>query len=205
MDKMTQIRQLLRELVGVEKPLHLFQLVEVVSVDGDVCTVKLDTLEIPDVRLSSIVGGAENGVLYTPAVGSVLLVADISCGELRDLVVLAYSEIDSIKVHKGKTTLIIDGEKVDLTVGNSAIKITESLVEFNGGTNKGVVKVADLVSKLNTLEKDINTLKTALAGWVPANPLETDGKALKLAITAWSGGQLATTVEANLVNDKFKH
>ena len=70
MDKPTQIRSLLRSIAGTDRPSFSFRLMEVVGVDGDLCRAKLGDLEIPGIRLSSIDGGSENGLLVVPARGS---------------------------------------------------------------------------------------------------------------------------------------
>ena len=57
---------------------------EIVSIQDDTtCTVKLeDDLQLSDVRLRSVVNSEESGIVITPAVGSVVLVADLSGGKI---------------------------------------------------------------------------------------------------------------------------
>jgi hypothetical protein len=74
---------------------------------------------------------------------------------------------------------------------------------FLGGDNGGVVKVSDLVDKLNNLENDLNTLKNIMTTWVPV--LGDGGTALKSLITTWAADTLTPTTESELENDKFKH
>lgn len=75
-------------------------------------------------------------------------------------------------------------------------------VTFNGGTLGGMVKVNDLVTRLNTIEQDINVLKTAFSAWVV---VPTDGgAALKTAATAWYSQQLQPTQVNQLENIKIK-
>lgn len=203
MDKTTRIRSLLRSIAGTDKTVFDFRLLEVTAVDGDLCRAKLGDLEIPDIRLSSVAGGSENGVLAVPAVGSVILAADLSCGNLREMNVVACSEVDSIRYHQGKTTLTADAEGVTVEVGDSKLRVEDGKITFNDGDNHGLVKVEGLTEKLNTLEQEINDLKLVLLKW---KPVANDGGAtLKTATAEWAGKQLNTTRRQDLENDKITH
>lgn len=75
---------------------------------------------------------------------------------------------------------------------------------FQDGVNGGLIKIADLVTRLNDLEGLFNTLQNNFNTWVPA---PTDGgTALK---TVLSSGFLIETVPDSQVsdfeNEKFKH
>ncbi|MCD7935977.1 MAG: hypothetical protein LUG98_03885 [Tannerellaceae bacterium] len=174
MDTSSKIKDLLRKIAGTDKATYNFRLMEVVSVEGDRCTARLGTFEIPNIRLASIVDGAENGILVTPAEGSIILVADISCGELRNLVAIAYSEIDSIRIHKEDTLIYADDQTIHIETGQSVVKITDGTIEakagnsqiemtdglirHNEGTLGGLVQVNELTSQLNDLAKVVNSL-----------------------------------------------
>ena len=72
-----------------------------------------------------------------------------------------------------------------------------------GDANGGLVKVQDLVSKLNNLESDLNTLKLIFSSW---SPVPSDGgAALKLAAATWYAQQLTPTTVNELENLKVKH
>ncbi len=204
MDKTTRIRSLLRSIAGTDKAVFDFRLLEVTAVDGDLCRAKLGDLEIPDIRLSSVAGGSENGVLAVPAVGSVILAADLSCGNLREMNVVACSEVESIRYHQGKTTLTADAEGVTVEVGDSKLRIEDGKITFNDGDNHGLVKVEELTKKLNTLEQEINDLKLVLLTWQPSQTPDS-GAALKTATAKWAGKQLNTTRRQDLENDKITH
>lgn len=168
MDKSSKIRELLRKVSGTDKPLFNFRLMEVVSVDGDLCTAKIDEFEIPDIRLTSIEGGSENGILITPSVGSIVTVADLSCGELRELAVVGYSEIDSIRMHKGSTTVTMDGKAVDIEVGGSTVHVEDGKIQFNGEDNGGLVKIEELRQSLQSLQTYCETMKEAVSAGISA-------------------------------------
>ncbi len=100
------------------------------------------------------------------------------------------------------------GSKVIVTMVNTTLGYVSCYGEveeiiFLNGDNGGVVKVSDLVTKLNNLENDINNLKSLIGAWVPV--LGDGGTALKTALTTWFGDPLTPTTESELENDKFKH
>lgn len=76
-------------------------------------------------------------------------------------------------------------------------------IQFDGGENEGLVKVKELTTRLNTIEKDINDLKTKLSAWVPV--ASDGGAALKTAITSWFSKKLTETQKKDIQNDKIKH
>jgi hypothetical protein len=73
---------------------------------------------------------------------------------------------------------------------------------FNNGTLGGMVKVEDLVTKLNNLENDINSLKNVFSTWTPVP--NDGGAALKTAAGVWFGQQLTPTQKSDLENEKIK-
>lgn len=76
-------------------------------------------------------------------------------------------------------------------------------IKWGDGANGGLIKISDLVAQINIIETDLNTLKTAISGWV-AVPND-GGAALKTATTAWAGASLTNTVNADIENDTITH
>lgn len=147
MDKSSQIASLLCSIVGADRRRPAFLTMEVASVDGDMCSAKLGDFEIPDIRLSVIKDGAKKGLLITPAVGSIVLVADLSGGEMRELAVIGFTDIDS----------------VDLKISGADIHIEQNSIEMNSGNNGGTVKIEPLKTNLQTLQSFIENLQTLTA------------------------------------------
>lgn len=81
------------------------------------------------------------------------------------------------------------------------IKSTQ-LIEFNAGTLGGLVKVNDLVTKLNTLEQDLNNLKSAFSGWTPVP--QDGGAALKAALASYMAATITKTKVSDIENNKIK-
>jgi hypothetical protein len=95
-------------------------------------------------------------------------------------------------------TFLINAEDVELV----EIKVSNT-VTINSGENGGLVKIAKLTQQLNTLEKDLNSLKTAFSSWVTVP--QDGGAALKAATATWAGQTLAATQQADIENEKIKH
>lgn len=204
MDQTTRIRSLLRTITGTDRPVFDFRLMEVVAVEGDRCRARLGDLEIPGIRLATIGGGSENGLLVTPAVGSIILVADLSCGALRELNAVGYSEIASIRFHQGKTTLQADGKAVTATVGGSHLRIEDGAVTFDEGANGGLVKIEELRQSLESLKGYCEQLKMAItAGITKVGTGPADGPG---GAAAFEGAMAGAAIRIeNMENEKVKH
>lgn len=179
MDKSKEIKEAIKSIVGV--PGMMFVMGKVESVGDETCSVKIaDRIVINDVRLNASADGNADNILIKPKVGSMVLMADLSGGELRSLVVISFSALESM-------TVKFEGEVV-----------------INGGENEGLVKVVELAEKLNAIEKDINTLKDVFkTKWTPL--VYDGGAALKTAASGWFGEALAITSKEDIENPKIKH
>jgi len=129
--------------------------------------------QLNNVKLMAVV---DDGMLIEPVIGSTVKV--IFSVNLEPFI-CQYSEIENITI-------------------DAVTKI-----KFNDGQFGGLVKVSDLVDKLNTVEKDLNTIKQAFASWivVPSD----GGAALKLAATTWFGQSITKTKISDIENAKITH
>lgn len=185
MDIYAKIKDAIKEMSGSVFPaLHV---AKIVSCSGFTCTVQIDTLQLKDVRLRAVVNNNEDKVLLTPKTGSYVLVYDMSAGKMRDLIVIAYSEV----------------EKIEIKIGNTTIEVDNKGIIIDGGHLDGLVKAQALTERLNALENDINNLKSAASGWTPVP--QDGGAALKGALSAWAGSQLTITQKSDIENTKIKH
>lgn len=150
MDNASKIKQLLQQITGTEQSVFLFRPMEVVSVEGDTCRARYNELEIPGIRLAAIEGGADGGLLLKPATGSIVLVADLSCGELRECSVIGYSEIEALTYRHGDTTVTMNGSNVSATVGRMQLKVTADGMRVND------VEV-DITNNKLTVDADYDT------------------------------------------------
>lgn len=143
------------------------------------------------------------GVVFFPRVGSYVAVAMLS-GYAAGVVVLT-EDVESIEVN------INDGTKLTITEGGislavkdgTTLDIDDSAAVFNGGDLGGLINVADLTDRLNTIEKDINNLKSVMSSWVPVS--QDGGAALKSAVTSWAGKQLTLSQRGDYEDEAVKH
>lgn len=77
------------------------------EVNGATCSVLIDDLALSDVRLRAVINNQETGMVITPAVGSYVMITDLSNGNKRDWAVLMYSEIDKVEFNSGKNEGLI--------------------------------------------------------------------------------------------------
>lgn len=76
-------------------------------------------------------------------------------------------------------------------------------ISINGGKNGGLININDLVAHINTLEDDINNLKTAISGWVTVP--QDGGAALKTALSSWVSCTITKTKASDIEDDKITH
>lgn len=178
MDRSKEIKEAIKSIVGV--PGMMFVMGRVESVGDETCSVKIaDRLVINDVRLNASADSNADNILIKPTVGSMVLMADLSGGELRSLVIVSFSELESM-------TVKFEGDVV-----------------INGGENEGLVKIVELTEKLNAIENDINSLKQVFSSWAPI--VYDGGASLKAAATSWAAQTLKKTSKEDIENSKIKH
>lgn len=143
------------------------------------------------------------GVVLYPRVGSYVVVAMLSGYEAG--VVVLTEDVESIEVNINdgtKLTITEDGISMNIKDGIT-LDMDESAAVFNGGDLGGLINIADLTSHLNTIEKDINNLKTVFTSWVPAP--QDGGAALKSGVASWAGQQLTLSKRGDYEDKKVKH
>lgn len=104
------------------------------------CTVKrVDKPTLYDVRLNSVIGDHKDHFTVFPKVGSYVLCLMID--EPTNCIIVAYAE----------------PEEIALKIGTQELKANKDGFVFNGGKLKGMVKIDDLIKKLNALENQMGT------------------------------------------------
>jgi hypothetical protein len=158
---------------------------KIVSVEGETCTIDIDGLQLTDVRLRAVINGNENQLYVKPAKDSHVLCVDLSEGDLRDVAVIGWSEIESMHIKIEETT--IDADKNGIV--------------FNGGKLDGMVKVGELTTQLDRMSERINRIYTALQN--SPTTAQDGGAGYKTAIVATLTG-VATEDFGNIENTKVK-
>lgn len=126
------------------------------------------------------------------------------------------AEVEGLEYHD-----VLLGLGADITVPEPGSKVLIGIVEnlreatfllfaesiaerrINGDAFGGLVKVGELVSELNDLKQDLNTLKSVLTAWVPIT--NDGGAALKAASATWAGQTLSPATAQRLENSIVKH
>lgn len=114
----------------------------------------------------------------------------------------------SVNLSKGFLLIPTDGSRVEVTLTSNTTGFISMVSDASqayilGDANGGIVKVVPLVTKINNLENDINTLKTAFSAWVVVP--NDGGAALKTITSTWAGSALTPTVRADIENTKIKN
>lgn len=200
---MANLRNIIQQLAAPDR--ETVALVAVVdSVDTTARTVDCTPLNegapLLGVNLQANQQGAA-GVALWPKVGSFVVVGFIAEGAAG--VVLLTDEIEKAEITIGDTTASITADTIDVKVGQTTAQLTPEGVELNGGTLGGLVIAGDLTNRLNIIERDINSLKAVLTGWVPV--AQDGGAALKAAAADWAAAQLTPTQTTDYENKKVTH
>jgi len=150
-------------------------------------TVLFNELEY-DVKLKSVIDEQEAGIFMIPENESDVFCVPEGLDKERYFVA---------GINK-PAKIIIKMQNLSFVMDNEG-----SLIQFNDGNNNGLVKVADLVTKLNTIESDLNDIKQVFSTWTPVS--QDGGAALKTAAASWASSVISETQQTDLENDKVKH
>ena len=176
MDALSEIKKSIKQIAGQSS--GYFYTAKVESVDGETCSVTIDTITLNDVRLRAVINGENSKMLVTPAAGSYVLVADLSGGNMTSLAVISFSEIDKITIDCNDKIVI------------------------NGGDNAGLVKIRELENNLNKIKNYLSTLNTAISTGLSG----TVGNAGAAAATTFSTTMSAVVLNwENMENTKIQH
>ena len=132
--------------------------------------------------------GSTVGVVQIPRKGSFVMVGYVADG-VAGMVILC-DDIEEVQV------VIKDTD-------TASVVVDENGVTMNGGKLGGMVKVEDITTRLNLIEKDINNLKTVFTSWVPTP--QDGGAALKSSVASWAGKQLTLSQPGDYEDSKVKH
>lgn len=144
----------------------------------------------------SLYGTEEYGMVHVPTEGSAALITFID-GDINRPVFVGISEIDKWAFKRNETaiTFTTDPDEVNVTVGNSKVRITPDLIEMNGGSLDGLVIVGKLTERLNRLQQQIEAIQSAIASH--SHLVATSGSATQQV------GNTTTTIYAKVNVDSF--
>lgn len=144
----------------------------------------------------SLYGTEEYGMVHVPTEGSAALITFID-GDINRPVFVGISEIDKWAFKRNETaiTFTTDPDEVNVTVGNSKVRITPDLIEMNEGSLDGLVIVGRLTERLNRLQQQIEAIQSAIASH--SHLVATSGSATQQV------GNTTTTTYAKVNVDSF--
>lgn len=146
----------------------------------------------------SLYGTEEYGMVHVPTEGSAALITFID-GDINRPVFVGISEIDKWAFKRNETaiTFTTDPDEVNVTVGNSKVRITPDLIEMNEGSLDGLVIVGKLTERLNRLQQQIEAIQSAIASH--SHLVATFGNATRQV------GNTTTTTYAKVNVDSFNN
>lgn len=176
-------------------PLQVFPAqVKEVDENNRTCTVRVnDNVDLYEVKLYAVTDKDLKGFCLLPAKDSQVLVARIANG--NDLYVCMFSVVDKVVGTVGSDTSI--------EVTENEIKINAQKIEFNGGKNGELVNISSLVSAINTIEDDLNSLKEVFSSWVVC--AQDGGLALFNGSKTWVSQTIEKTTINDLKDEKITH
>lgn len=144
----------------------------------------------------SLYGTEEYGMVHVPTEGSAALITFID-GDINRPVFVGISEIDKWAFKRNETAIAFttDPDEVNVTVGNSKVRITPDLIEMNEGSLDGLVIVGKLTERLNRLQQQIEAIQSAIASH--SHLVATSGSATQQV------GNTTTTTYAKVNVDSF--
>ena len=157
--------------------------VESVDEDKAICSVKIQNdVTLPNVSLQASIC---DGLLIVPVVDSTVYVLT---SKYNTPLIVQYSDID----------------KFELQVNDSSFLVSnDGSFQFNDGSFDGLVKVGELVKKVNALENLVNNILNTLKG--TTIPLAPSGTYPFAPLYAAFNDINPITQQSDIENDKIKH
>jgi hypothetical protein len=187
---MTKEAEFIRKLKTLVKVPVITFAAKVLEVDEATASITAEPLDgrpkLFDVRLKSIIDEEDIGLMVIPAVDSGVLISLIG-NDQNEAYVVKCNQVEKI-------LLRMDDLKLDIADGEWI---------WNDGENGGLIKIEQLLSDVNGIKQDINSLKQVFSTWVPV--AQDGGAALKSAISSYAGQTLTDSQKEDWENDKIKH
>ena len=172
------IQEAVRKLAKTDTHYSILGKVKSIDTDAKTCIVApVDDLpDILDVRLSSI-ENPDKGIIAVPVVNSFVIVGQTPNEQPH---IVMFSEIDTYQL------------------------IAEDTITFNDGAHGGLIKIQDLVDKLNSLEDKVNDIITTAK--THTHPGVTAGGGVTAPSTDFAAiNNLSNTNVSDIENDKILH
>lgn len=145
MDTYAQIKEKIKQIAGGKSA--YFHIAEVSEVKGDVCDVVVgEKLKLTGVRLRSVINKEDSKLIITPKKDSKVVVADLSGGNLSEMVVIAYSEVEKVEAVTNNIKVINPDESLTVEIDGQAKKVD---IKNNDVSLKDLMQsIADIINQL---------------------------------------------------------
>ena len=157
MSKESEIKQLIRNIAAYNSGLTLFE-AEVTKSEDTECVIKYQGLEHKNVRLVCGFSQSLTTMIIKPAVGSTVLVADLSNGKMRDLVVLMVEKAEKVIFNGGELGGLIKIEELKTQLNKMTARIDGIINAIKGGVpisqDGGAALQTSIVKLLPTGQKE---------------------------------------------------
>ncbi|MCQ2250027.1 MAG: hypothetical protein MJZ66_02840 [Bacteroidales bacterium] len=125
---------MIQNIAASNKGLTLME-AEVSAVQDTTISAKIQGLEHKNIRLVAGFSGGLGTLIIKPAVGSKVLVADLSNGRLRDLVVLLTEQADTIEFNGGELGGLVNIQDLTDKLNGLAKTVNDLVTAFNSHTH----------------------------------------------------------------------
>lgn len=165
--------------------------------DKATCNVVIENgVVLPNVKLQSSIC---DGLLIVPKVDSTVYVLTST---YNDALIVQYSDIEKYYLQVGDSSFTVFKEA----------QSNDEMIVLNDGSYKGLVKVEELVKKMNIIEDDLNNIKQLLQS-VCTTTVNEPGLGAPSAfqilmnglISSWYGSQITDTTVDDLQNKNVTH
>lgn len=162
MDAYRQLGDRLR-MLGTSKSSTFYQGI-VQSIEGKSCTVEIEGLAVPDIRLRASMTAEGEELLITPKVGTAVLVGSLS-GDLTNLAVLSVDVAEMITLHGGR---------------QGGLVLLEPLTKKLNALEEELNKLKQALSSAVTVPNDGGaSFKASLQGWAGSQITKTQASELE--------------------------
>lgn len=148
-----------------------------------------------------LMASVDDGILLIPTIDSTVFVA---YSTFNQPFIALFSGIDKVLLTAGENnaTIQMDADGLLLEIADTKVLIEDGQITLNDGALGGLVKVIDLVTKLNDLENKVNELLAAYNSHTHILTLST-GTGTAAPTATQVSGTLTPTQRADIENDKI--
>lgn len=164
MSQHSEIKSLIRSIANPSASGTSIFEAQVISASETSCTINYQGIRHSDVRLVAGMSGSTATIVAKPATGSTVLVADLSAGKFRDMVVILTETTDSIVINGGQNGGLINIQQLTAHLNTIEQDLNNLKQIFNTWQAAGSVgDAAALKAAITSAAWDTNTITLSTA------------------------------------------